>query len=526
MARKKNILMIMVDQERMPMHFPAGIELPARRWLRERGVSFERYHVNTAPCTPSRSVIFTGWHTPRNRMIDNTTFDYVGDMDPEIATLGDMAAAGGYYSVYKGKWHLARIAETMDPRYTTEDAMRGYGFRDFQHDGDLMSTAREGYSYDGRIAADTIHWLNHWLNERVDESCDTPFFLVCSLVNPHDVMTVDIDGSGEVQKQPEGALMAIKSPPEHAIYRQDHGPELCESWRRDFNSESYDNKPSAHQEFDRIFTGNFGLIPKDEAMWKAYVNYYINCQRDVDRHIMSVLQYLEDTGLVDDTIIIFTADHGEMAGAHGLRTKGPMIYKENNNVPLVICHPDGRRGESTDILASAVDLAPTLMALCGVDDSAKELFPNLFGHDVSPVVFDRGFAGPRNGILFTYTCLSTFDADFALDPSEDKEIDLSKRGFLLGICTDSHKFARYFGPTTKAIMPDTIAELRANFDLELYDLAADPDEIDNLANDSANDELMLALNRRLNALIAAELVGVSFPTAVPDDLATIRGVLT
>ncbi|GAB4568224.1 MAG: hypothetical protein Tsb0020_21460 [Haliangiales bacterium] len=176
MARKKNILMILVDQERMPMHFPDNIALPARTWLRERGVSFNRYHVNTAPCTPSRSVIFTGWHTPRNRMLDNTTFDYVGDMDPEIATLGDMAAAGGYYSVYKGKWHLADLVATESPRYTTEDAMRAYGFRDFQHDGDLMSTAREGYTHDGRIAAESIFWLNQWLNYPRDEPSDMPFF--------------------------------------------------------------------------------------------------------------------------------------------------------------------------------------------------------------------------------------------------------------------------------------------------------------------------------------------------------------
>ncbi|GAB4568221.1 MAG: hypothetical protein Tsb0020_21450 [Haliangiales bacterium] len=318
--------------------------------------------------------------------------------------------------------------------------------------------------------------------------------------------------------------MAIMSPPEHALYRADHSPTLCESWQRDFNRDTFAQKPSAHREFDRIFTGNFGDIPKDEAMWKAYVNYYINCQRDVDRHIMSVLQYLEDTGLDQETIIIFTADHGEMAGAHGLRTKGPMIYKENNNVPLVICHPDGQRGASTDILASAIDIAPTLLNLCGVDDAAKKNFPNLFGHDLSAAVFTPSGPGPRQGVLFTYTCLSTFDADFALDESDT--IDLSKRGFLLGICTDTHKFARYFGPRCSKLMPTSIAELRADFDLELYDLNADPDEITNLAHDSANDALMLELNSQLNALIKAELVDAPFPLAVPEDLSTIRGTLS
>lgn len=524
MAKKKNILMILVDEERMPMHMPPGVELPAREWLRQRGVSFQRYHVNTAPCTPSRSVIFTGWHTPRNGMIDNTTFKYVGDMDPEIATLGDMAAAAGYYSVYKGKWHLADITDKKHPRVTTEDAMRAYGFRDFQHDGDLQSTAREGHVHDGRIAAETIYWLQEWQNYRQGESSTTPFFMVTSFVNPHDVMTVDIDGTGTVQTQPDGALMPIMSPPDTAVYKTGHQPELCRSWHDDFTREVSGKKPGAHREFDRIFIGNFGDIPRDEALWKAYVDYYINCQRDVDRHIMSVLQYLVDSGLDDETIVIFTADHGEMAGAHGLRTKGPFVYQENNHVPLIICHPDGRRGQSTEILASAIDLAPTLMGLCALDDAGRASFPHLFGHDVSPVVFDADFRGPRDGILFTYTSLSTFDADFALDLSDT--IDLNKRGFLLGIRTETHKFARYFGPKVKALMPDTIDELRQSYDLELYDLAADPDEINNLANEPDHDELVLALNSQLNDLIRAELLDIPFPTGIPDDLSTVRGPLT
>ncbi|MEM9491434.1 MAG: sulfatase-like hydrolase/transferase, partial [Myxococcota bacterium] len=521
MSKKKNILLIMVDEERMPMHFPEDIALPARQWLRERGVSFDNYHVTTAPCTPSRSVIFTGQHTLRTGMIDNTNLGYVQDLRPEIATLGDMAAAAGYYSVYKGKWHLADIEDTQDPRTTTEVAMQQYGFNDFQHDGDLLSFAREGYTHDGRVAAEALYWLDTWVNYRTEESQDRPFFLVCSFVNPHDIMTVDIDSEGTIQQQPERAasLMPIMGPPDHALYREQYAVELCDSWRRDFNRETHESKPSAHREFDRIFTSFFVDIPKDEAMWKAYVNYYINCYRDVDRHMMRLLQYLEDTGLDRDTIVIFTSDHGEMAGAHGLRTKGPFIYKENNNVPLIICHPDGVKGTTTQALGSAVDLAPTLMSLCGLEEEQRTGFPHLFGHDLSPVVFDQDAAGTRTSLMFTYSALSMIDADFVLGLS--KRFDLKKRGLLLGIRTGTHKFARYFAPLVKTPMPTTIEVLRAEFDLELYDIAADPDEITNLANDSAHDALLLDLNHQLNALIRAEIGDVPLPTKVPDDLATI-----
>lgn len=521
---KKNILMILVDEERMPRHFPAGISFPAREWLRAHGLSFERYYVNTAPCTPSRSVIFTGWHTPRNGMVDNTPFDYVGDMDPSIGTLGDMAARAGYYSAYKGKWHLANIAPSENPRVTTEDAMRGYGFFDFQHDGDLQSMAREGYTHDGHIAADAIHWLNRWINYP-EGSTTQPFFLVCSFVNPHDVMAVDIDGSGTAQQQPAGAAMPVMSPPSHEIYTAKHGVALCASWQQDFNQETHDNKPSAHREFDRLFTGSFGNIGKDAELWKKYVDYYINCQRDVDRHIMSLLEYLEQTGLVDETIVIFTSDHGEAAGAHGLRTKGPFMYEETTNVPLIICHPDGRKGETTSIMGAAIDIAPTLMGLVQLAPGERESFPHLTGHDLSPVVFDSRFVGPRDAILYTYTSLSTLDADYVLDP-KNHDFDPSKRGLLLGVRTATHKFVRYFSPLVKTAFPNTIEELRAEFDLELYDLVNDIDEITNLALAAENDELMLQLNDALNALVVKEIVDVSFPTTLPDDFGKLLGPIT
>ncbi|MEM9453813.1 MAG: sulfatase-like hydrolase/transferase [Myxococcota bacterium] len=526
MSSKKNILMILVDEERMPMHFPEGIELPARQWLRERGVSFDNYHVTTAPCTPARSVIFTGQHALRTGMLDNTNFPYIRDMRPEIATLGDMAAAAGYYSVYKGKWHLARIDDTQDPRVTTENAMQPYGFNDFQHDGDLHSVALEGHTHDGRIISDAIYWLDQWVNYRTEESEAKPFFMVCALVNPHDIMTVDIDGTGTVQQQSAdaAALMAIMSPPDHALYREQHEVELCESWKRDFNRETYESKPRAHREFDRIFTGFFGDIPKDEAMWKAYVNYYINCQRDVDRQMMRLLRHLEQSGLAEDTIVIFTADHGEMAGAHGHRTKGPFIYKENNNVPLTICHPDGVRGVTTKALGSALDLAPTLMSLCGLEQDQRTRFPDLLGHDLSPLVFDVDATGTRTSLLFTYSALSFLDADFVL--GHTKKFDFKKRGLLLGIRTATHKFARYFAPIVKDPLPTTIEVLRAEFDLELYDLESDPDEITNLANDPANDALVLELNRQLNALVEAELLDVEIPTRIPRDISMLRGALT
>ncbi|WP_412547743.1 sulfatase-like hydrolase/transferase [Pseudomonas sp. PDM15] len=82
------------------------------------------------------------------------------------------------------------------------------------------------------------------------------------------------------------------------------------------------------------------LDPKDEQAWQVLQSYYLNCVRDVDQSIEQVLLALESSGLADDTIVIVTADHGEMAGAHQLRQKGPHMYKENARVNFIVRHPD------------------------------------------------------------------------------------------------------------------------------------------------------------------------------------------
>ena len=521
---KKNILLIVTDEERIPMHFPAGLEFPARALLRERGVSFQRYHVNTAPCTPSRSVIFTGLHTPRNRMVDNTSIGYIKDLDPDIPTLGDMLASAGYYSVYKGKWHLASITPSEDPRHTTEHDMEPYGFRDYQHYGDLQSSAREGYCYDSLIVEDALHWLHHWIDLPTDKSSQ-PFFLTVALVNPHDIMIVDVDGTKKVQYQPEGGgFMPIMTPPEHALYQQDHSPVLPRSWSADFNREHVEAKPAAHHEFDLLFRYNFGDIPRDEALWKRYVNYYINCMLDVDRHIARLLQHLDDTGLIDNTIVVFTADHGEMGGAHGLRTKGPWIYREGLNVPLVICHPDGPSGVTTEALGCALDLAPTLMGLAGMSaEQQQAAYPDLRGYDLSGLALAPDSTGPRSEILFTYTSLSTLDGAFVSRESES--FDPSKRGLLLGIHDGRYKYARYFSPL-HMLRPSSHEELLEHFDLEIYDTQDDPDELHNLASDAASQELVQTMNAKLDALVDRELGGTCDLVELPANPEMVRGLLT
>ena len=99
-----NIVFILTDQERS---FRPG-ELPAHERLMKRGTVFTNHTINSCLCTPSRSVVYTGQHIQHTRMFDNTNFPWIQSMSTEMRTVGDMLREAGYYTAYKGKWHLTR----------------------------------------------------------------------------------------------------------------------------------------------------------------------------------------------------------------------------------------------------------------------------------------------------------------------------------------------------------------------------------------------------------------------------------
>ena len=277
-------------------------------------------------------------------------------------------------------------------------------------------------------------------------------------------------------------------------------------------------------------------------MWHNHLNYYINCMIDVDRHIGAVLDALEESGQAENTIIIFTSDHGEMAGAHRLRQKGSVAFKETVNVPLVIVDPRQRGGIRTDAVGSHLDLVPTILTFAGLSEEKKEQrYPFLKGYDLSGLVADPVSDGPRGGAakpsvgaLYTYDMIMTIDvqwlqgnAPMLLDTAAAEAgvefhrgtesflaileqigtPDLDKRELFRGVFDGRYKLVRYFG-LGHYHLPGSVEELLANNDVALYDLLIDPEEMDNLADpDNPNyDEALLAtMNAKLNTLITAEI---------------------
>ncbi len=140
-----NILFILTDQERFfrPGELPAGFQLPARERLVREGTTFTNHRINSCVCTPSRSVLYTGLHIQQTRMFDNTNFPWIDSLSTDIPTVGDILRQAGYYTAYKGKWHLTKDFETVNelgsPTKIFTAEMEAYGFSDYLGIGDIIA---------------------------------------------------------------------------------------------------------------------------------------------------------------------------------------------------------------------------------------------------------------------------------------------------------------------------------------------------------------------------------------------------
>jgi arylsulfatase len=515
-----NVVFLFGDQERYFTKWPKGLSLPAHERLQRSGVTFENHYTSAIMCTPSRSVLLTGLQTPDNRMFDNTDMPWVKPLSHDVPTIGHMLRKAGHYTAYKGKWHLNKAFDTQEPDKVFTKEMEAYGFADYVGPGDLIGHTLGGYQFDHLIAGSAITWLRRVGQPLSKEG--KPWSLFVSLVNPHDIMYFNTDAPSQ-KVQDTGKLLKHAAPaPDHEFYRATWDQPLAVTLRESMNAPG---RPKAHGEFLKVWDHVLGHIPLEEERWRRFNDFYINSIRTMDLQVGNILRELDALGLAERTIVVFTSDHGELAGAHGLHGKGPFAYEEGIHIPLVIRHPDVKGGQSCRALSSHIDIVPTLLSTVGVSDSLKGEFAgrDLPGKDLMSVLGNPASAdlhAAREGILFTYSGLQTNDAGLiaaageAIAAGKDPRAamkasgfkpDLKKRGSVRTVFDGRHKFSRYFAPVNRN-KPSDLAELYKANDVELFDLQTDPSETANLAVDQAkNRELIAKMNGKLESLIKAEI---------------------
>ena len=511
--RAPNVLFIVTDQERAPDRLPNDTHTPARDRLAERAVTFERAHVVSALCSTSRGTLYTGAHGQHTGLFENTPLPWARGLSADVPTLGTHFRDAGYRTGYFGKWHLTHLDHTR-PHPASElaalFARYGFDFSDQRWEGD---GAQAGHHLDPHTATTAARFVHEGAASR------TPWLAAVNFVNPHDVMlymTGDEQRDSRTAQLPDRILPA----PDDPRYAKRRALSLPDT----FGPLEALEAPAAVRRQARNDEILLGTIDRDRPeLWLDFANYYANCVEDVDRHIGTVLDALDESGQREETIVVLVSDHGEMLGDHGMRGKGCHVYDEANRVPLQIAHPDVAGGDRCAAITSHVDLLPTLLALAGI--TPREPRPRA-GIDFSELLAHPGRTGPRDtsGALLQWSSLLAIDPEVSRtmlrlaatpDPFEKLSIalrerllmDLERRGFMRGMVTERYKFARYFAPSDHH-RPRDAETLRARNDLELYDLRDDPSETHNLArNFDAHSGTIMELAARLDALVERE-VGV------------------
>jgi arylsulfatase len=521
-----NILFILTDQERYfdPSALPPGYVLPGRERLQRRGVTFTNHQIASAVCTSSRSVIYTGQHIQHTKLFDNLNFPWSNSLDPALGTLGDLLGEAGYYAAYKGKWHMSRDFDTQNelamPDQKLTESLERYGFKDYAGIGDVIGLTQGGYLNDNIVGAQAQRWLR--VHGRPMSQAGKPWFQAVNLVNPHDIMFYNTDAPGEnVQTNPK-TMFPIKRDPDVPFYQAQWDIKLPRSRREPFDEKG---RPPAHWEYQQGRGALVGNFPNEDARWHRLLNNYFNCIRETDQVVEMILDELEALGLADNTIVVMTADHGELGGAHGTHGKGATAYQEQNHVPLLISHPGypATHGQRCNALTSHLDLAPSLVAWTGVDAGKRaSITRKLHGHDMTPLLEKGSAAGVnevRSASLYCFNMFGYVDSSWILKTQaflnaggKKKDLaaqgfkpDVTKRGAIRSVFDGRYKYSRYFSPKQHN-QPHTLEGIFELNDVELFDLEMDPDEMQNLATEpKKHAELLLAMNDKMNAIIDAEV---------------------
>lgn len=520
----------MVDELRYPAHYDGEHllqwmqdNLPAQKLLRDRGVEFHRHYAQSAACAPSRTSIFTGQYPTLHGVsqtdgMGKTAWDPgMSWLDPNtVPTMGDWFRAAGYQTHYRGKWHISHAdilvpgthnslmttTSEGDPITTNVEYYRAAErLEDFGFSGWIgpephgTAKANSGWMRDPRYRQEALELLDA-LEESNDEQ---PWLVVNSFVNPHDIVFYGVVWAlGFGLPYPDlSEVPPIPPPP-----TQD---------------EDLSTKPSAQASYVQQYARMFLPQPVSDL----YRRFYYFLQARVDQYILEVYRRLEKSRFFENTIVVFTSDHGDMLGAHGgMHQKWFNAYEETIHVPMIFSGPpvgDTPRAETA--LTSHADLTPTLLGLCGIDvgEAARQLARShsetrrLVGRDLSAAVRGTGTIEPEPVFFMTYDNVSQGLSQFTGQRQWKAVVSPNQVETVLVWLDDQlWKYTRYAqdiptpyeGLVANTNLTDDITAYQdVPPEYEMYNLSADPDEVTNLMYPGNETDASRAIQPQLQQIL-------------------------
>lgn len=498
MTESPNVLFIITDQQRADHVGFAGnpvVQTPNIDTIAASGMVFDNAWVSNPVCMPNRCSIMTGRMPSAHGVIFNDR-----SLDWGANTFVRRFRKSGYRTGLLGKSHLQHgMSKNAIVRNRTEGS-GVYGFadgwdevEDFEHYlSGVPPQPDDFYGFDhieisidhgARATGHHLQWAlqrggnaelllidqdgmppgtdrsEHWkqiyrppypeelhstafvtertlsfINEAHQEG--SPWFAMCSFPDPHHPMT------------PPGDWFDLYQPADMVLPESRH--------------DTLEGAPAHIKQFASIH-------PKDQRNWVAPCGYgndellaeaiaaTYGMISMIDHGVGQILQRLDDLGVRDNTIIVFTSDHGDMMGDHSLFLKGFMHYRGTLQVPMVISAPDHESGRSSS-LASSIDLGPTLMSLCGI-----ESYDGVQGCDLTPLLSDS--KGKVRDEVLIEDDVPVITSKLTIIPARTRTL-----------ITETHRYSR-----------------NSKGEEQLFDLMEDPDEMRPLDDATLKAEMMIRL---------------------------------
>ncbi|WP_286813742.1 MULTISPECIES: sulfatase family protein [unclassified Maribacter] len=389
-AQKPNIVFIMADDHAIQAISAYGHPIskmantPNIDRIAENGAIFQNSFVTNSICGPSRAVILTGKHSHINGFRQNG--DHFNGSQP---TLPKMLQQSGYNTAVFGKWHLHGYPEGFDDWKIIVDQGNYYN-PDFIEHGD--TTRIEGYATD-IITNDALQWLQQ------DRTDSLPFFLMVQHKAPHrnwmpalrhanlydsiqfplpDSYFPDFNKQWASKEQLQTIYNDMYEGHDLKMTKSFGSTQLLNNpWTTDFDRMT----PKQHDAWDAAYLDKNNdfhkahLTGKDLAIWKGqrYLQDYMATIAAVDEGVGKILDYLEESGLDKNTLVVYTSDQGFWMGENGWFDKR-FMYEESFKTPLLIQLPGTiRPGTKINAMVQNLDFAPTFLELTGFSNLSKDM---------------------------------------------------------------------------------------------------------------------------------------------------------
>jgi arylsulfatase A-like enzyme len=435
--KRPNVLYIFSDQHRwlsLPGEAFSQAIAPTLDRFRHKNLSMETCISNYPLCVPHRAILVSGRYSSQSQVTHNGQ-----TLEPLVPGLGEAFRNAGYHTGYVGKWHLYEGESKFVPKGPYR-----FGFEDW-HAWANTNTHYDGITFD-QETGERLTMSGYQPTRMTDQAlkfiskqkgAEEPWFLVLSWNPPHPPF----------------------DPPAED--------------RNLYSESSLKLRPNVRLSTpaDKI-TNPYPQLESLDALRQAEQGYYGGITA-VDKEFARLLKALDDNGMTDNTIVVYTSDHGEMMGSHGHMAK-QMPHEESCRVPFFVRLPEMKGGSSSDALFASVDIYPTLCGLTGIP-----VPKHCSGRDFSSLMRgDKTFQEPEMVFLMNDQ-----------GPPTRQEVNVQT---YRGVRTKTHTYA---------------VQLDGRWCL--YDNTADPCQLKNLVRDPANKELLEKLDA---ALIAwSKSTGDDFP---------------